>query len=224
MAKLSGMTQARNEYQYLAQVGALPVRRSRDGTEVLLVTSRETRRWIIPKGWPMKGRKDHEAAALEAAEEAGVTGRVRKHPIGAYTYQKRLAHRVAPCRVMVYLLEVESQLASWRERDQRKRQWFPLGQAADVVSEPKLASLILALGPASARADSRHAGAYARRLLIGRGAPPRRIGMSKVKLVSICCCTNVAVDRRVDTVASHLCESPNLCTFFAEKTADTCSL
>ena len=146
MAKHAGMTQRRGEQHYRAQVGALPVRRNHDGTEVLLVTSRETRRWIIPKGWPMKGRKDHEAAAREAAEEAGVTGKVRKHPIGAYTYQKRLANRVELCRVMVYLLEVESQLSSWSERDQRKRQWFSLGQAADVVSEPKLASLILALG------------------------------------------------------------------------------
>lgn len=140
------MTQRRGEQHFKAQVGALPVRRSHDGTEVLLVTSRETRRWIIPKGWPMKGRKDHEAAAREAAEEAGVTGKVRKHPIGAYTYPKRLVDRVEPCRVMVYLLEVESQLSTWREHDQRKRQWFPLGQAAQVVDEPKLASLILTLG------------------------------------------------------------------------------
>lgn len=139
------MTRRRSERPYKAQVGALPVRRSAAGAEVLLVTSRETRRWIIPKGWPMKGRKDHEAAAQEAAEEAGVTGKVGKHPIGAYTYQKRLANRVEPCLVMVYLLEVEAQLADWRERDERKRQWFPALQAAEVVAQPKLASMILAL-------------------------------------------------------------------------------
>ena len=140
------MNNRRDERHYKAQVGALPIRRSVAGPEVLLVTSRETRRWIIPKGWPMKGRKDHEAAAQEAAEEAGVTGRVGKHPIGAYTYSKRLANRVEPCRVMVYVLEVDGQLTDWRERGQRKRRWFPATQAAEVVSQPKLASMILALG------------------------------------------------------------------------------
>ena len=140
------MIDFKDESNYRAQVGALPVRRGHDGIEVLLVTSRETRRWIIPKGWPMKGRKDHDAAAQEAAEEAGVVGKVHKHPIGAYTYQKRLANRLDPCRVMVYLLEVETHLESWREGDERKRQWFSLAQAANMVSEPKLALLILALG------------------------------------------------------------------------------
>lgn len=63
----------------LRQVASLPLRRSEDGKiEVLLVTSRETRRWIIPKGWPMKGKKQHEAAAIEAEEEAGVIGNTSK--------------------------------------------------------------------------------------------------------------------------------------------------
>ncbi|MCX8256382.1 NUDIX hydrolase (fragment) [Beijerinckiaceae bacterium RH AL1] len=139
------MSNRQDERRYKAQVGALPIRRSAAGPEVLLVTSRETRRWIIPKGWPMKGRKDHEAAAQEAAEEAGVIGKVSKHPIGAYTYQKRLANRLEPCRVMVYVLEVEGQLADWRERKERKRQWFPALEAAEAVAQPKLASMIRAL-------------------------------------------------------------------------------
>lgn len=134
-----------DEQPYRAQVAALPVRPSPQGIEVLLITSRETRRWVIPKGWPMKGRKDHEAAAQEALEEAGVLGKVRKQPIGAYTYQKRLIDRVEPCRVMVYLLQVDKELSRWRERDQRKREWFPQAEAAERVSEPKLATLILSL-------------------------------------------------------------------------------
>ena len=73
------------DLELLAQVAALPVKGKPGKYRVLLVTSRETRRWIIPKGWPMKGRKDHEAAAQEALEEAGVTGHVHKHPMGAYT-------------------------------------------------------------------------------------------------------------------------------------------
>lgn len=140
------MTQTRTGPRYRAQVAALPFRLADGIAQVLLVTSRESRRWIIPKGWPMKGRKDHEAAAREAAEEAGVTGRIRKRPIGAYTYQKRLADAVEPCRVMVYLLEVERELSTWRERDQRQRRWFAWSEAAELVSEPRLALMILSLG------------------------------------------------------------------------------
>ena len=69
----------------LPQVAALPVRRKGDGDiEVLLITSRKTNRWIIPKGWPMKGKKRHEAAAQEALEEAGISGHVHKKPLGSY--------------------------------------------------------------------------------------------------------------------------------------------
>jgi 8-oxo-dGTP pyrophosphatase MutT (NUDIX family) len=135
-----------SEFAYRAQVAALPVRIGIAGDmEVLLIRSRETRRWIIPKGWPMKGRKDHQAAAKEAFEEAGVIGKVGKHPVGGYTYQKRLNDRVQPCRVMVYRLDVEHELGTWPEKDKRERQWFPAVAAADCISEPRLASMILRL-------------------------------------------------------------------------------
>jgi 8-oxo-dGTP pyrophosphatase MutT (NUDIX family) len=133
------------ERRHRAQVAALPVRFGPGGLDVLLVTSRDTGRWIIPKGWPMKGRKDHQAAAQEAFEEAGVSGRIDKHPIGAFTYQKRLTDRVEPCRVMVYILEVEHEFDAWVERDQRKRQWFSQEEAAARVREPALTAIILAL-------------------------------------------------------------------------------
>jgi 8-oxo-dGTP pyrophosphatase MutT (NUDIX family) len=58
-------------------------------TEVLLVTSRDTRRWIIPKGWPQKGKAPHRAAAREAFEEAGVVGAVGRRPVGSFAYEKR---------------------------------------------------------------------------------------------------------------------------------------
>ena len=127
-----------------AQVAALPLRQGRDGLEVMLITSRESRRWIVPKGWPMKGLKDHEAAAREALEEAGLKGRIHKRPIGAYTYGKRTAHAVEPCRVMVYRLDVDGERTSWRERGQRERQWFAVAEAAELVDPPRLASMILA--------------------------------------------------------------------------------
>lgn len=130
---------------FRAQVAALPVRPGADGPEVMLITSRETRRWIVPKGWPMKGRKDHEAAALEALEEAGLTGRIHKHPIGAYTYLKRMVDHDEPCRVMVYRLDVEGERPSFRENGQRERRWFPAKEAAALVTEPRLAAMILSI-------------------------------------------------------------------------------
>src|SRR5580692_251543 len=125
-----------------AQVAALPLTVGDDGiTRVLLLTSRETRRWVIPKGWPMKGRKPYEAAAQEALEEAGVTGQAKKKPIGTYTYFKRREAHFDVCRVDVYLLVVKKQLETWREKDQREARWFTLDEAADMVQEPGLVAL-----------------------------------------------------------------------------------
>jgi 8-oxo-dGTP pyrophosphatase MutT (NUDIX family) len=130
------------------QVGVLPMRRTPEGvTEILLVTSRETRRWIIPKGWPMKGRKPFEAAAREAYEEAGIVGRVGKRPLGFYLYEKRLKNRDAVlCQVTVFPLEVRKQLKKFPERGQREAQWFSPSEAADMVIEAGLAGLIRAAG------------------------------------------------------------------------------
>ena len=119
----------------------------------MLITSGETKRWIVPKGWPIKGRKDHQAAAQEALEEAGVKGKIRKHPIGAYTYQKRVADGVEACHVMVYVLDVEKQVSAWREKDQRERRWFSIDEAAESISEPALANIIRRLGEGPAHAS-----------------------------------------------------------------------
>jgi 8-oxo-dGTP pyrophosphatase MutT (NUDIX family) len=126
-----------------AQIAAMPVRLGLDGVpEILLVTSRTTRRWIVPKGWRMKKRKDAEAAAIEAFEEAGVIGRVSETPAGRYSYWKRMADHFTLCEVTLYLLEVERQLDSWAEKDERRSQWFKLADAADLVDEPELRSAI----------------------------------------------------------------------------------
>jgi 8-oxo-dGTP pyrophosphatase MutT (NUDIX family) len=126
-----------------AQVASLPLTVGDDGIKrVLLLTSRETKRWVIPKGWPMKGRKPYEAAEQEALEEAGVTGRAKKKPIGTYTYFKRREAHFDVCRVDVYLLMVEKQLKTWREKGQREVQWFTLGEAAELVQEPGLIALL----------------------------------------------------------------------------------
>jgi 8-oxo-dGTP pyrophosphatase MutT (NUDIX family) len=124
------------------QVGALPVRFDANGEpQVLLLTSRETRRWIIPKGWRMKGRTPWEAAAQEALEEAGVVGRPRKKPIGSYIYFKRRKAHFDVCRVDVFILAFAKQLKTWREIGQRDAQWFTLREAAELVEEPGLVAL-----------------------------------------------------------------------------------
>jgi 8-oxo-dGTP pyrophosphatase MutT (NUDIX family) len=129
----------------LCQVAALPFRVKDGRVEVLLVTSRETKRWLIPKGWPMKGKKPHKAAEQEAVEEAGVKGDIKPEPLGHYDYWKRRAAHFDLCRVAVYPLEVSKQLKSWREKGQRDARWFAVEDAAHQVLEPALADLILSL-------------------------------------------------------------------------------
>jgi 8-oxo-dGTP pyrophosphatase MutT (NUDIX family) len=126
------------------QYAALPWR-DKDGVEILMVTSRETRRWVIPKGWPMKGKKPHAAAAREALEEAGLSGRIAKRPVGAYSYIKRLKNG-APlqCVVDVFPLKVTRQLTRWPEQEERTPHWFSAREAAESVDEPELRDLILA--------------------------------------------------------------------------------
>ncbi len=129
-----------------AQVAALPIRFADDGAaQALLLTSRETKRWVIPKGWPMKGRKPWEAAAQEALEEAGVVGRPRKKPIGSYVYFKRQETHFDICRVDVYVLAFAKQLKTWREIGQREAKWFGLEEAAELVEEPGLVALLQTL-------------------------------------------------------------------------------
>lgn len=125
------------------QVAALPFERTADGRlAVLLVSSRETHRPLIPKGWPMKGKSDRKAAAIEAMEEAGVIGNASKAPIGRYRYWKRLETCFALVDVDVYSLEVTRTLDEWPERDQRQRMWMSCEDAATSVDEPGLASIL----------------------------------------------------------------------------------
>jgi 8-oxo-dGTP pyrophosphatase MutT (NUDIX family) len=124
------------------QYAALPFRE--DGAlEVMLVSSRETRRWILPKGWPMKGRKPHGTAAREALEEAGLVGKMGKEPVGTYHYLKRRKNGSSLlCRVTVFPMRVQRQRKSWPEKDQRVTRWFAIEEAADLVQEPELQEVI----------------------------------------------------------------------------------
>lgn len=126
------------------QFAALPYRRRADGNiEVMLVTSLNTRRWVIPKGWPVQRMAPHDSAAREAVEEGGLVGRTGQRSIGFYRYKKRLANGSSVrCQVETFLLKVTNQLTSWPEQDQRRTQWFALQEAADAVQEPKLSAMI----------------------------------------------------------------------------------
>ncbi|RWM25435.1 NUDIX hydrolase [Mesorhizobium sp.] len=127
----------------IRQVAAIPFRLSEGGNlEILLVTSRTTRRFIVPKGWPMKGKSGRKAAAIEAQEEAGVLGKVLKQPAGTYSYWKRMASRFVRVDVVVYLLEVTEEMADWREAANRQRAWLPAADAALLIDEPELSTLL----------------------------------------------------------------------------------
>ena len=131
------------------QYAALPYRWADGAVQILLVTSRETGRWVLPKGWPMARKKPYAAAGREAMEEAGVTGKIRKTPIGSYVYLKRLKDGGAlVCTVKVFPMEVARQLKRWPEQEQRTPQWFTPEDAAQGVHEPDLAALIRGFGAA----------------------------------------------------------------------------
>jgi 8-oxo-dGTP pyrophosphatase MutT (NUDIX family) len=124
------------------QVAALPIRQGDGRLEVCLVTTRTTSRWTVPKGWPMKGRKDHTAARIEAEEEAGIVGKPTKKPIGSFTYWKRLPDHFELIEVDVYLLWATGVRRAWKEQLERRVQWMSLDDAAIIVDEPGLASLL----------------------------------------------------------------------------------
>lgn len=133
------------------QVAALPYRFDDGELRVLLVTSRETQRWIIPKGWPMKGKKPHRAAEREALEEAGVTGRIDRKSIGSYEAWKRLTDHFVLCTVKVFPLEVREQRKKWREQSERRAVWCKAQDAADLVDEPGLRTIIRAFAEGAAQ-------------------------------------------------------------------------
>jgi 8-oxo-dGTP pyrophosphatase MutT (NUDIX family) len=134
---------ARHRVQY----AALPYRvNARARAEVMLVTTRQTRRWIIPKGWPHKGQAPYRSAAREAFEEAGVIGSIRRRSLGSFSYEKRLkTGGVIECVVQVFALRVKRQSQQWPEKSKRSVRWLSARAAAKAVREPDLRKLILRL-------------------------------------------------------------------------------
>ncbi len=145
MSKTVSQAKAKLRGKRKQQYAALPVQFTDDGQiQVLLLTSRGTGRWVVPKGWPMPKLSPAGAAAREAFEEAGVEGTVNgKDPLGTYPYAKALkGGRHINVQVTVFLLIVENQLDEWPEQAQRERCWHDRQEAADLVAEPELAAII----------------------------------------------------------------------------------
>jgi 8-oxo-dGTP pyrophosphatase MutT (NUDIX family) len=137
----------REAHNIVRQAGAIPFRRGPEGLRVLLITSRDTGRWVIPKGHVEKGQTAAIAAAVEAYEEAGLAGVMSDFPLGFYTYGKRLrSGEVRPAAVEVYTFEVAVQMKKWPERKQRRLEWMDVATAAGLVHEAGLSVLMLRLG------------------------------------------------------------------------------
>lgn len=129
----------------IEQSAALPYRIAKEGPRILLITSRETRRWVIPKGNVEESMTPAESAALEAFEEAGVRGKVSTRRIGVYFYPKSDIEGGATCRVEVYPMAVSKEKDDWPERSERTREWVSVEEGAERVFEKKLRKLILKL-------------------------------------------------------------------------------
>ncbi|WP_204328711.1 NUDIX hydrolase [Rhizobium leguminosarum] len=111
--------------------------------EILLITSRDSGRWVIPKGWPMRKKQAHEVASIEAWQEAGVRGSVRKKTWGSYLSMKKMEDgEIIPTVVEVHLLHVEEMDDEFPERKQRVLRWFSPANAVSAVREPDLGELI----------------------------------------------------------------------------------
>lgn len=139
--------QAGGKTDVRTQFAALCYRFRNEKLEICLVTSRRSKRWILPKGWPMHKETPANAAATEAWEEAGLTGRAIDRCLGVYAYVKTMSKTLAPVVVMVYPMEVSEEHAKWPERKQRKRKWLSPKKAAKRLAEPELRRIVARFDP-----------------------------------------------------------------------------
>ncbi len=121
------------------------------------MTTRQSRRWIVPKGWPIKGLGPSKSAAREAFEEAGVRGKIGAKPLGVFTYDKLLdeAGVKAICEVKVYPLLVKRQSEVWPEVAQRTTQWVEPSKAIALIKEPGLRRIVASFAKRAAAAASK---------------------------------------------------------------------
>jgi 8-oxo-dGTP pyrophosphatase MutT (NUDIX family) len=138
------------------QYAALPWRMRNGVREMLLITSRNTRRWIVPKGWPLKGCSPPECAALQALEEAGVSGRVQSKPLGVYRYKKiKRSGAAVFCTVQVFGMKVTRQRRKWREKKARDWLWCAPAEAIKHIKEAGLRKIVAKFAGRRLRAASK---------------------------------------------------------------------
>ncbi len=145
------------------QFGALCWRERSGAVEILLITSRDTGRWVVPKGWPMDDRLPHDAALQEAWEEAGVKGTASSECAGFFSYAKTAdgtssTEGALPCIVAVYPVAVAKLARKFPERAERRRKWFTISKAVRKVDEPELQVLLEAVGPLLGKSKAAKAG------------------------------------------------------------------
>lgn len=126
---------------FFNQSGVIPYRIINGKIEILLITSRSKKKWIIPKGLIENGLSEKESAANEALEEAGVEGFIHSTKIGTYKVEKWNGQ----CNVQVYLMCVEKIHESWLEAYLRKRKWFSINEISETVKREKLREIILSV-------------------------------------------------------------------------------
>lgn len=146
LPRLARVSEQIRDGAVITQYAAICVRQNTetgDDPEILLITSRDTGRWIIPKGWGMGNKRPHKVAQREAWEEAGVVGRADAEPCGFYTYVKSFGKgEFAPALVQVHMLTVSHLERKFPEKGQRVLKWFPVQEASAAVFEPELKSLL----------------------------------------------------------------------------------
>ncbi len=139
--------QAAHKSDVRSQFAALCFRFNDEKTQILLITSRGSGRWIAPKGWPIDGLTPANSAAQEAWEEAGVKGKAYDRCLGLYSYSKSVGGAGLPIVTMVYPVRVKSLASTFPEKGQRLRKWFSPKKAASLVAEPELARIIKDFDP-----------------------------------------------------------------------------
>jgi 8-oxo-dGTP pyrophosphatase MutT (NUDIX family) len=137
------------------QFAALCWRVRKGKVQVLLITSRRRKRWIVPKGWPMDGKTPAQTALTESWEEAGVRGTASDECIGVYSYARlREGEDTVPCLAMLYPVKVKSLKKKFPEVRDRRRKWVSRKKAAKMVAEKELSRLLLGFSPPKASAGA----------------------------------------------------------------------
>lgn len=134
------------------QIAALCYRIEKTKPRILLITSRGTRQWILPKGWIIAGEQPAQTAVTEAWEEAGARGTLLTRPVGLFASIKEMDRaQDLPCVVVVYALRVASVSRRYPERSERKRKWVSRRKGASMVQNPELAKILREFDPADLR-------------------------------------------------------------------------